>query len=93
MVLEDEKRQANVSHIDSAQVQESTTADPLESSPWKAIVANPKIVALCLYANLGALMYGFDNLVLSLALTLPAFSYAILPLLMPARWMRLLTSS
>jgi hypothetical protein len=74
MAVEEEKSRGDVSHIDAEQAQDSTTADPYGSSPWKAIVANPKIVAVCLYANIGALMYGFDNLVLSLALTLPPFS-------------------
>jgi SP family general alpha glucoside:H+ symporter-like MFS transporter len=76
MALEDDKSKGDVLQIDSEQAQELIAENPSGSSPWKAILANPKIVALCLYANLGALMYGFDNLVLSLALTLPPFSYA-----------------
>ncbi|GLI72090.1 hypothetical protein PoHVEF18_000258 [Penicillium ochrochloron] len=43
------------------------------TSPWKCIAENPWVILFCLYGNLGALMYGFDNLVLSLALSMPGF--------------------
>jgi hypothetical protein len=92
MSLEEEKAKGDVLRIDSEQAQQSATTNSPEPSPWKAILANPKIVALCLYANLGALMYGFDNLVLSLALTLPPFSYVVL-LLMSTSQVELLTST
>ncbi|BCS04173.1 uncharacterized protein AKAW2_71051A [Aspergillus luchuensis] len=42
-------------------------------STWQALRANPIVVLFCLYGNIGALMYGFDNLVLSLALSMTAF--------------------
>jgi hypothetical protein len=44
-----------------------------EGSTWQAIRANPKIILFCLFGNIGALMYGFDNLALSIALSMPAF--------------------
>lgn len=43
------------------------------TSPWKCLADNPWVILFCLYGNLGALMYGFDNLVLSLALSMPGF--------------------
>ncbi|PWY75355.1 MFS general substrate transporter [Aspergillus heteromorphus CBS 117.55] len=42
-------------------------------STWDALRDNPWVVLFCLYGNIGALMYGFDNLVLSLALSMTAF--------------------
>lgn len=56
-------------------VLEAQTAEQADhkSTPWKTVVANPKIVLCCLYANIGAMMYGFDNLALSLCLSMPAF--------------------
>jgi hypothetical protein len=74
MALADEKARGSVNHIDAEQAHDQTlSSNPEERSPWKSIWANPKIVALCLFANIGALMYGFDNLVLSLALSMPPF--------------------
>ncbi|PWY68025.1 MFS general substrate transporter [Aspergillus sclerotioniger CBS 115572] len=44
-----------------------------DDSTWAALRDNPWIVLFCLYGNIGALMYGFDNLVLSLSLSMTAF--------------------
>lgn len=57
---------------------ENVTNNPEESSecatsPWQCLAQNPWVILFCLYGNLGALMYGFDNLVLSLALSMPGF--------------------
>ena len=51
------------------------TEEPADQGPtaWQCLIQNPCIILFCLYGNLGALMYGFDNLVLSLALSMPAF--------------------
>lgn len=57
-------------HVDG----ETMMVSQPQISTWKAIVGNPKIVALCLFANIGGLMYGFDNMVLSLSLSMPAFA-------------------
>ncbi|RAL00068.1 maltose permease Mal61 [Aspergillus ibericus CBS 121593] len=42
-------------------------------STWLELRDHPRIVLLCLYANIGALMYGFDSLILSLSLSMTAF--------------------
>jgi SP family general alpha glucoside:H+ symporter-like MFS transporter len=55
------------------QVDEAMAESQPKTSTLKVILGNPKIVALCLFANIGGLMYGFDNLVLSLSLSMPAF--------------------
>ncbi|KAJ5167493.1 uncharacterized protein N7482_006274 [Penicillium canariense] len=66
----------NTSHLeDVASVQEAVPENPTRSNstPWRCLAQNPWIILFCLYGNLGALMYGFDNLVLSLALSMPGF--------------------
>ncbi len=44
-----------------------------EMSAWQCIKTNPKIVLCALYANIGALMIGYDNLALNVCLSMPAF--------------------
>ncbi len=44
-----------------------------EMSAWQSIRSNPKIVLCALYANIGALMIGYDNLALAVCLSMPAF--------------------
>lgn len=39
----------------------------------RTLINNPVIVLCVLYGNIGALMYGFDNISLSLCLDMPAF--------------------
>jgi hypothetical protein len=40
---------------------------------WQCIKENPKIVLWTLYANIGAMMIGYDNLTLAVCLSMPAF--------------------
>lgn len=69
--MEDPK--TNTAHLENV----DRLNEPVEASqgktPWKCLAQNPWIILFCLYGNLGALMYGFDNLVMSLALSMPAF--------------------
>ncbi|GKZ42253.1 hypothetical protein AbraIFM66951_000961 [Aspergillus brasiliensis] len=63
-------------------------------STWQALRANPILILFCLYANIGALMYGFDNLVLSLSLSMTAFEQTFGTLtngsyVIPAYWQSL----
>lgn len=44
-----------------------------QMSSWECIRSNPKIVLCALYANIGALMIGYDNLALAVCLSMPAF--------------------
>ncbi|PYI09301.1 maltose permease Mal61 [Aspergillus sclerotiicarbonarius CBS 121057] len=44
-----------------------------ERSTWIVLRENPWVVLFCLYAQIGALMYGFDSLILSLALSMTGF--------------------
>ncbi len=48
-------------------------ADMDEVGVVKTLLDNPRIVGLALFANLGAIMYGFDNLALSLCLSMVPF--------------------
>lgn len=47
-------------------------------SAWRCIKENPKIILYTLYANIGALMIGYDNLTLSVCLAMPAFQCVFL---------------
>lgn len=49
----------------------STPEDKLDV--LQTLVRNPVVVLCALYGNIGALMYGFDNITLSLCLDMPAF--------------------
>jgi len=42
-------------------------------SMWKELIANPKIVACAMFANIGAIMYGYDSLSTSLCLSMEPF--------------------
>ncbi|KAK9416058.1 putative MFS sugar transporter-like protein [Seiridium unicorne] len=47
--------------------------DDENSTVWKTVKNNPLILLCCFYANLGAFMYGFDNITLSLCLDMAPF--------------------
>ena len=44
-----------------------------QESIWTIVKRNPLILLVIAYANLGSFMYGFDNLALSIALSMPSF--------------------
>ena len=44
-----------------------------DDGAWRCLWKNPKIVIICLFANIGTLMYGFDNLALSICLSMSPF--------------------
>lgn len=48
-----------------------------EVGTWQCIKENPKVVLWTLYANLGAMMIGYDNLTLAVCLSMPAFQYGV----------------
>jgi hypothetical protein len=67
---------AQLSGDDAAQLTPSVIgSDPDTHSVWRTIKDNPIVILCCFYANLGAFMYGFDNITLSLSLDMPAFVY------------------
>lgn len=47
--------------------------DEDQLSVAQTLIKNPIVVLCALYGNLGALMYGFDNITLSLCLDMPVF--------------------
>lgn len=79
---------AEAQHIDRVYLAQSEAEEEHNASTWQTLKANPKIIALCFFANIGPLMYGFDNLATSLCLSMPAFEYVSL---FPTRWRSLLT--
>ncbi|KAM3068643.1 hypothetical protein ACMFMG_011166 [Clarireedia jacksonii] len=56
-------------YVDNAATQEDTS----DLSIWKTITSHPIIILCCIYSNMGALMYGFDNIALSLVLNMVPF--------------------
>ncbi|OJJ95047.1 hypothetical protein ASPACDRAFT_1860426 [Aspergillus aculeatus ATCC 16872] len=73
----DQKTETNhLENVDSNEAQDHDQQLAHNDGPpstWTALRQNPLIILFCLYANVGALMYGFDNLILSLSLSMPAF--------------------
>jgi hypothetical protein len=47
--------------------------DDENSTAWRTIKNSPLVLVCCFYANLGAFMYGFDNITLSLCLDMAPF--------------------
>ncbi|KAK7186469.1 hypothetical protein DPSP01_002103 [Paraphaeosphaeria sporulosa] len=63
-------------------------------SAWQCIRANPKISLWTLWANIGSIMIGYENLALSVCLAMPAFQMTFASeidgvMLIPARWQSL----
>jgi SP family general alpha glucoside:H+ symporter-like MFS transporter len=48
-------------------------SDPDDAGVLRTLKDNPIVILCCLYANLGACMYGFDNITLSLCLDMAPF--------------------
>jgi SP family general alpha glucoside:H+ symporter-like MFS transporter len=69
--MEDPK--ADTAHFEDVDSLQEPVDTLQRKTPWQCLAQNPWIILFCLYGNLGALMYGFDNLVMSLALSMPAF--------------------
>ncbi|KAI0141517.1 general substrate transporter [Pestalotiopsis sp. NC0098] len=62
-----------------------------ELSPFQCLRQNPKIVAWSLFANIGSCLVGYENLVLSVCLAMPAFQMTFAEevngaLTIPAYW-------
>ena len=66
---------SNSSHVEDVREDGDTTREQTDQdqTAFQCLAQNPWVILFCLYGNLGALMYGFDNLVLSLALSMPGF--------------------
>ncbi|KAH8658208.1 general substrate transporter [Xylariales sp. PMI_506] len=65
--------------------------DDHETGPWQCLMRNPKIVLATLVTNVGACLIGYENLILSICLALPAFqeTFAVEVdgvLVIPAYW-------
>ena len=66
-----------IEHISAVQLElEAPVSSGDPENGWafvKYVAKHPIIVLCCLYGNLGAAMYGFDNLALTLCLTMRPF--------------------
>ena len=63
-------KETEASHVEFG---DHAQPDANEVGVIKTLIANPKIIGLALFANLGAIMYGYDNLALSLCLSMYPF--------------------
>ena len=62
-------------HIEDAREAERVER---EETVGNAVVSNPKIILLCVFANLGPFVYGFDSIAFSLCLSMTPFQYVFL---------------
>ncbi|KAF7900678.1 uncharacterized protein EAF01_007980 [Botrytis porri] len=62
-------------HLERVETIATTQLDASDLSIWQTIKDNPSIVLCCIYANMGALTLGFDNIALSLCLNMVPFHF------------------
>lgn len=65
-------------HVELERKEELVLANQAEEKEhqetiWMIVKRNPLILLIIAYANLGSFMFGFDNLALSIALSMPSF--------------------
>lgn len=83
MSLQEQSLEGNKHEFDSTHVEEVNGDENVahgekgERNSFQGLKDHPKVLLFCLFANLGALMYGFDNLALSVCLSMPAFQQVI----------------
>jgi hypothetical protein len=69
----DDMDKADVLHQEDTRTEAPVDVAEDQMSAWQCIRHNPKIVLCSLYANIGAIMIGYDNLALAVCLAMPAF--------------------
>lgn len=74
------EQKSQTTHVEEAQQLSNTQdagqdllVDEDELGVGQALLKNPIIVLCALYGNIGALMYGFDNITLTLCLNMQPF--------------------
>ncbi|KAK9319655.1 major facilitator superfamily domain, general substrate transporter [Lipomyces orientalis] len=70
------------------------TSEWEDASIWQAIKATPKVIAYCACLGIGPLIYGFDNIIISVVTSMPAFQASFgtphgSSLIIPALWLAL----
>ena len=74
-VLREKLDSEHAEHVEElALAEEAETAEHQETI-WTIIKRSPVLLLIVAYANLGSFMFGFDNLALSIALSMPSFGY------------------
>lgn len=68
-----EKQDTADTKLDSIHIEHVARSRELDLSIWETLKENPMVIICCLFANCGALMYGYDNLALSLCLSMVPF--------------------
>ena len=63
----------NAAHVQELELAEHAEQVEHQETIWAIVKRNPLILLIIIYANIGSFMYGFDNLALSVALSMPSF--------------------
>jgi hypothetical protein len=78
--LQGSKNEFDFAHVEgSSSDHHVTRGETDERNVVQALKDRPKVLLFCFFANFGALMYGFDNLALSVCLSMPVFQSVIAP--------------
>ena len=80
-VLQEKSAAEHAEHVQELQLAEAAEVKEHQDTIWTIIKRNPLILLIVAYANLGSFMFGFDNLALSIALSMPSFGYEKISLL------------
>lgn len=72
-VLQEKSEAQHAEHAEELQLAEEAEKVEHQESIWTIVKRNPLLLLIVAYANLGSFMYGFDNLALSIALSMPSF--------------------
>jgi hypothetical protein len=60
-------------HVATTKLADQAEQTEHQEGLWTIIKRKPLILLIIAYANIGSFMYGFDNLALSIALSMPSF--------------------
>ncbi|CAI4213177.1 unnamed protein product [Parascedosporium putredinis] len=99
-MTKDDKDKASLRHIDTTVTGDAdnygpkggvTMAEVNSISAWQSIKLNPKIVFWSLFANIGSIVVGYENLALAVCLAMPAFQHTFAVevngvFIIPASW-------
>ena len=72
-VLQEKSAAEHTEHAEELALANAAEENDHKESIWTIVKRQPLIILIIAYANLGSFMYGYDNLALSIALSMPSF--------------------
>ena len=72
-VMEEKSGLGHAEHAEELVLADQAEQNEHQDTIWTIVKRNPLILLIIAYANLGSFMFGFDNLALSIALSMPSF--------------------